>query len=51
VDTIRYCSEVLYRYPNTLLGIMFTSRKNHPLVKPDSNGEYFFDRNGHIFSV
>mmetsp|Transcript_5803 Transcript_5803/g.8121 ORF Transcript_5803/g.8121 Transcript_5803/m.8121 type:complete len:269 (-) Transcript_5803:26-832(-) len=33
----------LLKYPNSLLGAMFHERNAH-LLKPDFNGEYFFDR-------
>jgi hypothetical protein len=42
----------LMKHPTSRLAKMFDSK--NPLsstVKPDKNGEYFFDRNGRIFEV
>eukprot|EP00941_MAST-03F_sp_MAST-3F-sp1_P003873 g3873.t1 len=36
--------------PNTLLGAMFSER-NRAMLKPDSNGEFFFDRDPDAFSA
>lgn len=38
----------LTKYPDSLLGAMFSERNVH-LRKPDKNGEYFFDRSGLAF--
>lgn len=40
--------ETLQRYPDTLLGRMFSS--SAVMAHPDCNGEYFFDRNARFFS-
>ncbi|KAI9141935.1 BTB/POZ protein [Paraphysoderma sedebokerense] len=40
----------LLKYPDSLLGTMFNER-NRQLAKPDAKNEYFFDRNGQIFTV
>ncbi|CAG8504856.1 22815_t:CDS:2 [Cetraspora pellucida] len=38
----------LTKYPETLLGVMFSSR-NEELLHPTNENEYFFDRNGNAF--
>ncbi|CAG8696357.1 3530_t:CDS:2 [Dentiscutata erythropus] len=38
----------LIKYPETLLGVMFSSR-NEALLHPTNKNEYFFDRNGEAF--
>ncbi|CAG8827480.1 14466_t:CDS:2, partial [Racocetra persica] len=38
----------LTKYPETLLGVMFSSR-NEELLHPTNENEYFFDRNGDAF--
>mmetsp|Transcript_47819 Transcript_47819/g.72923 ORF Transcript_47819/g.72923 Transcript_47819/m.72923 type:complete len:245 (+) Transcript_47819:2-736(+) len=42
--------ETLRRYPDSLLGAMFAPR-NVALLKPDEQGEFFFDRDAAAFSV
>ncbi|CAG8545214.1 16189_t:CDS:2 [Dentiscutata heterogama] len=39
----------LTEYPETLLGVMFSSR-NEALLHPTNKNEYFFDRNGKTFN-
>ncbi|XP_049850830.1 potassium voltage-gated channel subfamily D member 1-like [Schistocerca gregaria] len=41
-------ASTLQRYPNSLLGKMFSPSQLHT-IKPDANGEFFFDRNGRLF--
>jgi len=41
--------QTLERYPESLLGVMFAGR-NKGIRRPDSNGEYFFDRDPHYFT-
>mmetsp|Transcript_8963 Transcript_8963/g.12337 ORF Transcript_8963/g.12337 Transcript_8963/m.12337 type:complete len:288 (+) Transcript_8963:50-913(+) len=40
----------LQKYPDSLLGTMFSDR-NKNMLRPNPKGEYFFDRNGEVFSV
>lgn len=42
--------ETLARYPDTLLGVMFSDR-NKNMRKPDAHGEYFFDRDPDTFAA
>jgi len=41
--------ETLRKYPNTMLGAMFSS--SVAIAVPDENGEYFFDRDPKMFEV
>eukprot|EP01112_Ceratiomyxa_fruticulosa_P009268 TRINITY_DN2416_c0_g2_i1.p1 TRINITY_DN2416_c0_g2~~TRINITY_DN2416_c0_g2_i1.p1 ORF type:complete len:317 (-),score=54.08 TRINITY_DN2416_c0_g2_i1:90-1040(-) len=42
--------QTLLKYPDTLLGVMFNER-NADMLKPDSKGEYFFDRSPIYFEA
>eukprot|EP00026_Physarum_polycephalum_P015863 Phypoly_transcript_16653.p1 GENE.Phypoly_transcript_16653~~Phypoly_transcript_16653.p1 ORF type:complete len:251 (+),score=41.48 Phypoly_transcript_16653:38-790(+) len=42
--------DTLQKYPDTMLGAMFSAR-GLPLAFPDDNGEYFFDRDPKLFDI
>jgi len=43
--------DTLQKFPETMLGAMFSTRCGISLAVPDENGEYFFDRDPKLFDI